>query len=101
MLENKIDKETFCKYLQLLKNNDKIIMETYNLTNGNLDLNNFEEMLAKPYRIIEKLFFTEEELDIINWYLYEDVDKIIYNTDGTIFKKIDSDDDLWDYLNNK
>jgi hypothetical protein len=44
--------------------------------------------------------FGENDSDMITWYLYEDVEKNIYEA-GThkIIDVLDTDEKLWDYLN--
>lgn len=36
--------------------------------------------------------------NIISWWLYEDVEKVIYNADNTVYKDVSSVDQLYDYL---
>lgn len=100
MLKDKISKELFFKYLNGLRHNSKMINQIYEATFRALDLINLEEELSKPYHIIEKCFFTESELDYIYWYLFERVEKKIYDakTHEVIADLVD-DEALWEYLN--
>jgi hypothetical protein len=48
--------------------------------------------------ILQK-YFNEDGIDLIYWWLYEDVDKIITNEDGSKIE-LNSARDLYDYLVN-
>lgn len=100
MLKDKISKELFFEYLNGLRNNGKLISDVYEATHRALDLINFEDELTRPYHIIEKCFFTETELDYIYWYLFEKVEKRIYDakTHAEI-AYLGDDEALWEFLN--
>lgn len=100
MLKNKISKELFFDYLNGLRNNEKLISGVYEATNRALDLINFDDELTRPFHIIEKCFFTESELDYIYWYLFEEVEKRIYDakTHAEI-AYLHDDESLWEFLN--
>lgn len=48
--------------------------------------------------ILLEQFFNSDGIDLIYWWLYEDVDKVITNNNSTI--EINSAEDLYDYLVN-
>lgn len=102
MLKDKMSFDLFKRYLQLLRRNNEMINKIYNDSNKTIDIINLDSELTEPYRIIEKLFFTINELEMISWYLYENVEKKIYEgkTDKVICE-INTDEDLWNYLNNE
>ena len=53
------------------------------------------------YLIREIINIMEEELNCFNmieWWLYENVEKIIYNTDGTVFADVTEVENLYEYL---
>ena len=100
MLKDKISKELFFEYLNGLRNNEKLISGVYEATHRALDLINLEDELTRPYHIIEKCFFTETELDYIYWYLFEKVEKKIYNSEThEVIADLIDDEALWEYLN--
>ena len=100
MLKDKITKEMFFEYLNGLRHNSQMIDAIYKATNGAFDIINFEDELCRPYHLIEKCFFTHIELDIIGWYLYENVEKKIYNSEThEVIADLIDDEALWEYLN--
>lgn len=44
-----------------------------------------------------KVSFTPEQIELIDWWLYEDVDKIIWDNDGNEYKII-TEVDLYNYI---
>lgn len=44
------------------------------------------------------LAYGTDGADIFSWYIYEDVDHTIYDAEGNVLARLDSDDDLYDYL---
>ena len=101
-LSERISKEDFFDYLDKSRKIDKMIEAIYQATNGEIDLINFNDTLSKPFRIIERNFFSPTELDIISWYLWEYNEKMmkIYSSDDRhVIAEILTDEDLWEYLN--
>lgn len=101
-LSERISKEDFFDYLDKSRKIDKMIEAIYQATNGEIDLINFNDTLSKPFRIIERNFFSATELDIISWYLWEYNEKMmkIYSSDDRhVIAEILTDEDLWEYLN--
>jgi hypothetical protein len=100
MLEDRITKDQFLDYLDTYKKNDDLINKLYRTSDGLIDFTNLNDALSKPLRKLEKIIFTPYELDIISWYLYEDVSKKIYDSKtNEIIAILDSDEALWNYLN--
>lgn len=98
----RISKEDFFEYLDKSRKIDKMIEAIYQATNGEIDLINFNDTLTKPFRIIERNFFSNVELDMISWYLWEYDEKMmkIYSSDDKhVIAEILTDEDLWEYLN--
>ena len=58
MLKNKISKEDFFKYIELLRRNTRYIESVYNCTNHQLYLINLDDTLCEPYQINDNTFFT-------------------------------------------
>lgn len=101
-LSERISKEDFFDYLDKSRKIDKMIEAIYQATNGDIDLINFNDTLTKPFRIIERNFFSNVELDMISWYLWEydeKMMKIYSNDDRHVIAEILTDEDLWEYLN--
>ena len=101
-LNERISKEDFFKYLDLSRKVSKCIDSIYDASDKELDLINFNDFLTKPLRIIERNFFSNVELDMISWYLWEYDEKLmkIYsNDDRSVIAEILTDEDLWEYLN--
>jgi len=101
-LSERISKEDFFDYLDKSRKVDKIIDAIYQASNGEIDLINFNDTLTKPFRIIERNFFSATELDLISWYLWEYNEKMmkIYSSDDRhVIAEILTDEDLWEYLN--
>lgn len=99
-LEKRISKEDFFEYLDKSKERSDMLFNVYKSTGKSLDLINFESYITEPYRILEKHFFSNVELDYIFWYLYEyEEGKMkIYDNGGLIADIIDNEA-LWDFLN--
>lgn len=101
-LSERISKEDFFDYLDESRKVDKMIDAIYQCSDRNLDLINFNDILTKPFRIIERNFFSNVELDIISWYLWEYDEKrmkIYSSDDKSVIAEILTDEDLWEYLN--
>lgn len=102
MLKNKISKDDFFEYLKLLRKNASVVNAVYEASNKSIDLINFETDICEPYLIIVKAFFTKDELDIIDWYLYEfrENDMKIWDSEtGEEIVNLVDDEALWEYLN--
>lgn len=101
-LEKRIDKREFIKYLEAQRKINKVCLDVYTASHNTLDLANYEDFITEPTHILEKAFFSDIELDYIYWYLYEDVEKKIYDNDTkSVIAELNTDEDLWDYLNSK
>lgn len=101
-LSERISKEDFFDYLDKSRKVDKMIDAIYQASNGEIDLINFNDTLSKPFRVIERNFFSPTELDMISWYLWEYNEKMmkIYSSDDRhVIAEILTDEDLWEYLN--
>ena len=71
MLKDKISKEDFVKYIKESQEVSKLVHKVYEASGRTIDIINLEDELNKPFRIIERNFFTKVELDYISWFLYE------------------------------
>ena len=68
-LSERISKEDFFDYFDKSRKVDKMIDAIYQTSNGEIDLINFNDTLSKPFRVIERNFFSPTELDMISWYM--------------------------------
>ena len=104
MLKDKISKEDFVKYIKESQEVSKLVHKVYEASGRTIDIINLEDELNKPFRIIERNFFTKVELDYISWFLYEykSGHMKIYK-EGTdkevLLAELNTVDDLWDWLN--
>lgn len=104
MLKDKISKEDFVKYIEQSQEVSKLVHKVYEASGRTIDIINLEDELTKPFRIIERNFFTKVELDYISWFLYEykSGHMKIYK-EGTdkevILADLETVDDLWNWLN--
>ena len=104
MLKDKISKEDFVKYIKESQEVSKLVHKVYEASGRTIDIINLEDELNKPFRIIERNFFTKVELDYISWFLYEykSGHMKIYKA-GTdkevVLAELNTIDDLWNWLN--
>lgn len=92
-----MNKELFIKYIDLVKQykeqEDKLYeefrLELYESTIG--------DIVGKLMDLCLDTSFTEAGSDLVLWWLYENVDKIIYNEDNTESDVTDIND-LWDFM---
>jgi len=104
MLKDKISKEDFVKYIKESQEVSKLVHKVYEASGRTIDIINLEDELTKPFRIIEKNFFNEVELDYINWFLYEykEGNMKIYKAETNkevVLAELNTIDDLWNWLN--
>lgn len=90
-----IDLDTLKKVISLSKDTEKIINSLQDL---NIDL--VESPLYYNFGMLFDTFiithFTEEGSDLIFWWMFESVPKVIY--DGETEVDVESIEDLWKYL---
>ena len=106
-----ITKGQFIKFITEYKNFNEAIERIDKAISGkNWGLNLFECDWYNSVGIMLDIFldshFTEEGCDLINWWLFEDVDKIItqkvnpdlFNGESKIEYNVEDIEDLWDYI---
>lgn len=80
-MKSNLSKEEFIKLIETIQEEDATLRE----------LEDTLEKISSSYIILDtpksryimlNLIFTEEEIDWIDWWLYEDVEKIITYSDG-------------------
>lgn len=63
-----------------------------------VDLINFTDDYHSIIDVLLKTYYSEEGEDIISWWLYEDVEKKIYNKKGEVIEDLTSIESLWEYV---
>ena len=96
-MQEHISKEQFLQFIDLVKKEDNFINTLYNL---NIDIINCE--IATDYYLMGNILlntnFTASGVDLIEWWLYEDVEnKEIYEKDGPTYT-LNTAEELWNYL---
>lgn len=80
-MKTKVSKEEFIKLIETIQEEDKV----------NREIEDVLEKISSSYIILDvpksryvmlDLIFTEEEIECIDWWLYEDVEKIVTYSDG-------------------
>lgn len=94
-----ISKEEFVKIIK----NDKI----YHTIIDKIEKYGISFYESEPHKCYYNLFdfvleqyFNEDGIDLIYWWLYEDVDKVITNEEDNSTIELNSAEDLYDYLVN-
>lgn len=96
-MQEHISKEQFLQFIDLVKKEDNFINALYNL---NIDIINCE--IATDYYLVGNILlntnFTASGVDLIEWWLYEDIEnKEIYEKDGLTYT-LNTAEELWNYL---
>ena len=96
-MQEHISKEQFLQFINLVKKEDNFINTLHNL---NIDIINCE--IATDYYLVGNILlntnFTASGVDLIEWWLYEDVEnKEIYEKDGPTYT-LNTAEELWNYL---
>ena len=99
-----ITKETFCKVMSLIKEQEEIYDQVGKALESVMD-GHF--ILGSENKFLEALFLVlkeglRDEDDFISWWLYEDVEKIIYTSFDADSKTLDltEPEALYDYIIN-
>jgi hypothetical protein len=104
----KMDKETFIIIMNFIIEQDKMNMRldsSLSTINSSWTITEPDKHIRKALWKMLEIFFSDAEISDINWYLYENVPKIIYELDKktgkhTIEHKINNTSDLYDYIIN-
>ena len=93
-------KENFVKAIELMKAfNDKV-----DLLSDNLEINIIEsDFYSIPAQLFDNFIesvCTEDGAELVFWWMYEDVEKMIYESDESSEKvyHLDTVDDLFNYM---
>ncbi len=106
-----ITKEHFIDFITEYQNFDKAIERLEIAISGkkygcNLFESDWYESVARMFDVFLESFFTDDGQDVITWWLFEDVDHIIWQkTDPDLFNgkseieyNVNDIEDLWNYL---
>ncbi len=96
-----MDKKTFIKRICLIQNFhsqqetlqaliNKLVIGYPVVIFGNYLVEEIIDMINDDMKI--------EDKDLIDWWLYEDVEKLIYDSNGTIIADLQTPGDLYDYI---
>jgi hypothetical protein len=94
-------KENFVKEIELMKAfNDKVDLLSDNL-NINIIESDFYSIPAQLFDNFIESVCTEDGAELVFWWMYEDVEKVIYESDESSEKveyHLDTVDDLFNYM---
>lgn len=91
-----------CEQFVKLINNDIEFHKTIDSLEEVIGLSIYESTIHKYYwttfETLLETFFNEDGLELIYWWLYEDVDKTIYDSNDKPITKLETPEDLYNYL---
>jgi len=96
-----MNKETFIRRIALIQNfhseQDTLQALIGKLTDGHsiVDFGNY--LVSEIIDMINEKMQIEDK-DLIGWWLYEDVEKLIYDCDGNVIADLKTASDLYDYI---
>lgn len=95
-----VTKETFIKIIKLIQEQDKIDEE---ISNALEKICGSWVLFGTEHKVKRALFLLlnatiNDEFDTISWWLYENVEKFIYDKEGNIIENLTSVDALYAYL---
>jgi hypothetical protein len=93
-------KENFVKEIELMKAfNDKVDLLSDNL-NINIIESDFYSIPAQLFDNFIESVCTEDGAELVFWWIYEDVEKVIYESEESSEKvyHLDTVDDLFNYM---
>ena len=87
----------FKSLLNKIQDNSDIICQLYKL---NIDIINFIEKYDSIIWLLMKEIFTENQIDMIEWWLFDGVDKFIYDSETKeVIYDLTEIDNLYEYIN--
>ena len=89
--------DKFKKTVNLVNEVDEYINKLYNLEVDISDSIIFKNILELQSIVFENEY-NEAGVDYIYWYLFENVEHIIYDDNSNIIIEINSLEDLWNYV---
>lgn len=101
MITIKINKDQFTKAMSQIQNlhsqQDTINILIDKLTNG-FSVVDIGSCVVEELIDMININLELEDTNLLDWWLYEDVEKIIYIDDKPV--KVETLDELWDYIQN-
>lgn len=97
-----ISKELFIKYIEQYQRFNTAFERIEEALMGkkyssNLYESDWVDSVGCMLDVFLESHLTKEGWDLLNWWLFEDVDKLIYNKDNTT-TSVKTLDELWDFL---
>ena len=87
------------KFLELISNIQKVNKRNHELYLLKIDLIEFTDLYENNINLLMCIIFNEIQLDMINWWLYENVEKFIYKSENKeVLHDLTKIEDLYDYL---
>lgn len=94
-----ISKEIFVKLIDAIKREDERCdkeSDAFQILLPEVSVIKISELQNELIEILEKAFNCG---DLISWWLFEDVEKVLYEADtNKVYKRLDTTEDLYDYL---
>ena len=87
--------KTFTEFINKLQKVNKRTSDLYNL---NVDLIDFTDDFNNIISLMLEEIFNELQVDIIEWWLYEDVEKHLFNEEGKMTDDLTKIEDLYNYI---
>lgn len=92
-------KENFKKYVDLCKKHSKYIDDVYTTLGIDMIYAKSSEVINEFETLCEELFFTKNGADLVQWWLWEDVEKKLYDAESEEeLYDLTNFDDFWEYL---
>jgi len=90
-------KQHFLKYFELhkqIQENEELIHK------GGIEIAEFTDEYYQLATTMMKCAFTEEQVEYIEWWLWEDVKKVVWLKDKTEVS-VETPEELWDFITSK
>ena len=94
-----ITKEIFVEFINNYKYCDNLIDTLNNMLTVNFYDSKYVNAVGRMLDLFVDSHFSEEGSDLIYWWLFESVKKVIYDNDDKEIE-LSTVEDLWDYLEN-
>jgi hypothetical protein len=88
--------KTFTKFINKIK---KVGARTSDLYDLNVDLINFTDDFYNVITLLLEEIYNESQIDILEWWLYEDVEKHVLDEKGKMTNDLTKIEDLFNYIN--
>ena len=85
-------------FLDFLEAHERASKSEDMLTKAGLCTIDFLDNYYGMMRTLQKMIFNDGQIEVLDWYLYDNTDKKIFNKDGSLYKELDTPAALWDYL---